>query len=578
MYKVRQVFIFAFSVFLFSLAANAQEIGPSYGFLEVVDFKNEPVPDASVNSLNSGYSEKTNRNGRTEKGIRIHNSLETSFSIEKTEFFTFTDYYGLFDFLRNSWRDNRENPIKIELLKIPETKAERKTNGKQQEMREFFGAARRGDAAAVRKFIKSGLSPNLTTSDLRGIPTTKGVPIIIFAAKSGNGETVREFFTSGVNIRTKNELMSNILVVYLSAYPYKLNYSATESEKKELLNLYENGAESLIEAGADINSGALSLAVSKGYVRTVKKLVAKGANINAEDYNGRTALYTAVESEKKEIIEFLLENGANPNVLAGKDNDYYYYCHSPLTYAVEREDINLIKLLLGKKADPNLTCKNGKNALRSAMIKGKYEIFEMLVEAGANFKAIDENSENNLMYAVRNSDLWMVRKMIEIGVPVNARNKRGSTALMLAVSEGGMNSRLEKVKALLTARADPNIINDKKTVSSYGEFYTCESALINVAANADADTEKDVPLELIDLLISNKADVNFTCENGSNALLRAIRNSQVKGVKKLLEAGADVKGEKRKIALDAAGKVYKSDYNKNRIEEIIRMLEAVVEK
>lgn len=578
MYKVRQVFIFAFSVFLFSLAANAQEIGPSYGFLEVVDFKNEPVPDASVNSLNSGYSEKTNRNGRTEKGIRIHNSLETSFSIEKTEFFTFTDYYGLFDFLRNSWRDNRENPIKIELLKIPETKAERKTNGKQQEMREFFGAARRGDAAAVRKFIKSGLSPNLTTSDLRGIPTTKGVPIIIFAAKSGNGETVREFFTSGVNIRTKNELMSNILVVYLSAYPYKLNYSATESEKKELLNLYENGAESLIEAGADINSGALSLAVSKGYVRTVKKLVAKGANINAEDYNGRTALYTAVESEKKEIIEFLLENGANPNVLAGKDNDYYYYCHSPLTYAVEREDINLIKLLLGKKADPNLTCKNGKNALRSAMIKGKYEIFEMLVEAGANFKAIDENSENNLMYAVRNSDLWMVRKMIEIGVPVNARNKRGSTALMLAVSEGAMNSRLEKVKALLTARADPNIINDKKTVSSYGEFYTCESALINVAANADADTEKDVPLELIDLLISNKADVNFTCENGSNALLRAIRNSQVKGVKKLLEAGADVKGEKRKIALDAAGKVYKSDYNKNRIEEIIRMLEAVVEK
>ena len=102
--------------------------------------------------------------------------------------------------------------------------------------------------------------------------------------------------------------------------------------------------------------------------------------------------------------------------------------------------------------------------------------------------------------------------------------------------------------------------------------------MINVAANADADTEKDVPLELIDLLISNKADVNFTCENGSNALLRAIRNSQVKGVKKLLEAGADVKGEKRKIALDAAGKVYKSDYNKNRIEEIIRMLEAVVEK
>ena len=47
----RQIFIIAFFVFACSIAANSQQIPPSYGFLEVVDYKNEPVADASVKLL-----------------------------------------------------------------------------------------------------------------------------------------------------------------------------------------------------------------------------------------------------------------------------------------------------------------------------------------------------------------------------------------------------------------------------------------------------------------------------------------------------------------------------------------------
>ena len=258
--------------------------------------------------------------------------------------------------------------------------------------------------------------------------------------------------------------MRDILVVYLQSYYESFRfgkyYPKTEAEKKELLNAFEAGAENLIEAGAEINSGALSVAATKGYFRTVKKLIAKGANINAEDYNGFTVLHTAVGLDNKEIIEFLLANGANPNAIAGKKNSYSYYCHSPLMTAVERGDVNLIKLLFSKKADPNLTCQNGKNALRIALINGKIEIFEMLVKAGADVKAIDENGENNLMYAVRYGNVGAVRFMITERIPVNARNKQGATALMIAVSEGDMNLRLEKIKTLLTARADPNISDE----------------------------------------------------------------------------------------------------------------------
>lgn len=588
MRQLQQTLIIAFFVFTFLVAVNAQQIPPSYGFLEVVDSKNEPVPDASVSLLNNNYySEKTNQNGRIEKGLHIYpGDRETPFSIEKTGFYTFVDYYGLFGFLSGGFRNNRENPIKIELLKIPENRAERKIIGNEQQKREFFGAARTGDAIAVRKFIKSGLSPNLTTSALRGIPAEKDVPVIMFAAKSGNGETVKEFLSAGVKVRRKEEPVRDVLVVYLQSFYESFRfgkyYPQTDAEKKESLNAFETGAENLIDAGAEINSGALQIAVTNGYLRTVKKLIAKGANINAEDYNGATVLHTAVGINNRELIEFLLENGANPNAIMGKDNSSYYYCNSPLMMAVERGEMDLIKLLLGKKADPNLTCQNGKNALRIALKNGKVEIFEVLVEAGADVKAIDESGENNLMYAVRYGNVGTVRQMITERIPVNARNKQGLTALMIAVSEGDMNLRLEKVATLLTARADPNIFDEQKFTNYYNDtIQRCETALIKTVEYTDPKYFGDVPFKIIDLLVANGANVNFTCENSENAVKRAVRSLQVEGLKKLIQLGADIKGEKGKAVLEYAKKLaetnyYKLEINEPKMKEILEILNAAV--
>lgn len=586
MRKIRQIFIFAFSVFLFSIAANAQEIGPSYGFLEVVDFKNEPVPDASV--LGGGSAEKTDRNGLIEKGIRIDNSLETSFSIEKAGFFTFTDYYGLFDFLRNRWRNNRENPIKIELLKIPENKAERKINGKQQEMREFFGAARRGDAVAVRKFIKSGLSPTLMTSDLRGIPTEKDIPIIIYAAKSGKGAAVKEFLSAGVNLHAKNEQLQKVLPVYLDSYFYydtsRKKYPETESEKREIQVLYEDGAENLIKAGANVNSGALPIAIRKGYLRTVKNLVAKGASLDAPDFDylGYTALHTAVESGNREIVEFLLEKGAKLNVLASYAHSDSFYCGTPLMFAIRYENSELINFLLAKKADPNLMCKDGKTALRMAMKSRNYKLFNQLIEAGADVKAIDEAGTTNLMYAV--GDVVLVKKMIEAGIPVNARNKEGLTALMIA-AKNPYPDMLETMNLLLEAKADPNTTNEQKFRNYYNneEIQKCETPLILITDYYDPKYYGEIPSKMIELLTAKGANVNYTCENGENPVKRAVRGLQIEGLKKLLQVGADIKGEKGKQILSYAEKLaetnyYKMDGNPEKLKEIIEIIKAEIEK
>ncbi len=58
---------------------------------------------------------------------------------------------------------------------------------------------------------------------------------------------------------------------------------------------------------------ALNIAISKGDVQTVKKLVEYGADVN-EKSNGITPLMIAARYNKVEIIKFLLANGAKLNI------------------------------------------------------------------------------------------------------------------------------------------------------------------------------------------------------------------------------------------------------------------------
>ncbi len=50
----------------------------------------------------------------------------------------------------------------------------------------------------------------------------------------------------------------------------------------------------------------------------MKLLVAKGADINAKDYNGTTPLHEAAWSGHKDVVELLVDNGAN---VSAKDDE-----------------------------------------------------------------------------------------------------------------------------------------------------------------------------------------------------------------------------------------------------------------
>jgi ankyrin repeat protein len=80
----------------------------------------------------------------------------------------------------------------------------------------------------------------------------------------------------------------------------------------------------LLEAGADANAAdregetALMKASGHGVKESVKVLIEHHADVNRKDLNGRTALMHAAAGHRSDAIPLLLENGADPNV---RDNE-----------------------------------------------------------------------------------------------------------------------------------------------------------------------------------------------------------------------------------------------------------------
>ena len=114
----------------------------------------------------------------------------------------------------------------------------------------------------------------------------------------------------------------------------------------------------------------------------VNFLVANGAPIDGKDHLGDTPLMhllTAVDGDERDaavpMLEHLLELGANPNA---SDSDGW----SALTVAVDEAWIEAVRILLAHNADPNFTV-DGTSPMSLAKEHGNQQIMKILELAGA---------------------------------------------------------------------------------------------------------------------------------------------------------------------------------------------------
>jgi ankyrin repeat protein len=157
---------------------------------------------------------------------------------------------------------------------------------------------------------------------------------------------------------------------------------------------------------SSIYLGSLLQAVWKGDVLTVKELIEKGGDPNAQTKLGKSPLHVAATKEETEITSVLIASGADVNA---------------------KDQI-------------------GKTPLMVAVSAGRRANAEVLLSAGAKVNALDESGFTALMWAAMLGFPEFVEILLETGADVNARSKDGRTAL-------GISQNLAENTTKLLARA-----------------------------------------------------------------------------------------------------------------------------
>ena len=335
-------------------------------------------------------------------------------------------------------------------------------------------------------------------------------------------------------------LLGLTLLLPLITVPASAQKSPQPSDYQRFITAIDTGkieaVQAEIDKGSDINAREKILgsrviynkvygetplmhAVARGSATPIVELLLdNGAQVNAHDDSGVTALMEAAKFNWSWNVKLLLDRGAQVNARSN-------YGLTPLTIAAAPQydhpvrELAIVKLLLEGGAEVDGRDSNGRTPLAlSAGHSYKPDIVALLLDHGAEVNAPDRNGVTPLMLAVHERGFpEIVKLLIEKGAQVDARSNNGSTPLHRAAQASISNRYLS-----------PHI------------FLACSS--FHPDKDRDIEEVRKRPLEMIQLLLENGAQVDARDENGNTSLIVAAKGTdRPEIIQLLIEKGAEVK-------------------------------------
>src|SRR5213593_3245695 len=247
--------------------------------------------------------------------------------------------------------------------------------------------------------------------------------------------------------------------------------------------------------------------------------------------SSRPPLVDAARNADREAVRALIQQGANVNAAEADGT-------TALHWASYRDDVESADLLIRAGAKVNAANDLGATPLWTASLNGSAPMVKRLLEAGANPNAALLAGETPVMVASRSGYPVVVEQLIAKGANVNARGARGQTALMWAVAQ----RHPECVKVLLAHGADiharSDVWSEVMAVPPHGYLeynraipHGGDSALMFAARVGDLTSAR--------LLVAAGAAVNDTDAWGVSAMTLAAHSGYTELVEFFLERGAD---------------------------------------
>ena len=321
-------------------------------------------------------------------------------------------------------------------------------------------AAINGSGPVVDLLLKAGADPNTTGAD--------GETVLMLAARTGRPEAVQLLIAKGANVNASEAWQGETALMWAAAedHPEVVALLArsgadlnARSKIPEFPKVKVDAATMVVTALPKGGFTPILLAARQGAGNGVRALAEAGADLNATDPDGTTALNMAIINAHYDVAALLVEKGANVNLPDSTGMTPLYatidmrhqepLINRPLPKPSGRLlPLDLVKVLLESGADVNAR-------LKTPLLMRQHNGGDPSLNEGATA----------LMRAAKVSDVTVIGLLLDKGADPNLRLRNHSTALMVAAARQGRNpgpeqTTVDAMKLMIGKGADPNLVNE----------------------------------------------------------------------------------------------------------------------
>lgn len=263
-----------------------------------------------------------------------------------------------------------------------------------------------------------------------------------------------------------------------------------------------------------------------GDVESARLLLKAGADPNDSQPDGVSALVLAAHSGNGNVAALLLQHGADPNAFGSG--------YSALHAAILRSDLNLVKALLARGANPNLRMTKGTPLRRNTT---DWNLPKTLI------------GSTPYMLAAKFLEPDIMPVLVAGGADPGLTMPDGANAVMLAAGMGSSRTASRRgIETIDFGKVEPESrVRDAvaAAVGLGGDVNAANQAgdtALHVAAALGHDT-------VVQFLVERGASVNVKNKRGITPLLAAMFGSTVGRGRSSAPAGADLLGFERPIEM-----------------------------